>query len=80
MLAFPREIFSRSMISSIENGSGLMYNDSTYPQENGFGAHTFAMYGYPDYADALQPWFVAMSVTREGAGRFAAGEGRHGRF
>jgi hypothetical protein len=50
-------------------GSGLMYNDSTYPQENGFGAHTFAMYGYPEYADALQPWFVGMSVTREGAGR-----------
>jgi hypothetical protein len=50
-------------------GSGLMYNDSTYPQENGFAAHTFAMYGFPDYADALQPWFVGMSVTREGAGR-----------
>ena len=39
-------------------GSGLMYNDSTYPQENGFATHTFAMYGFPDYADALQPWFV----------------------
>ena len=50
-------------------GSGLMYNDSTYPQENGHGAHTFAMYGYKDYADALQPWFLGMSVTREGAGR-----------
>jgi hypothetical protein len=50
-------------------GSGLMYNDSTYPQENGFATHTFAMYGFPDYADALQPWFVEMSVTRDGAGR-----------
>jgi hypothetical protein len=50
-------------------GSGLMYNDSTYPQENGFGAHTFAMYGFKDYANALQPWFVGMSVTRSGAGR-----------
>jgi hypothetical protein len=50
-------------------GAGLAYNDSTYPQENGFGAHTFAMYGFKDYADALQPWFVGMSVTREGAGR-----------
>jgi hypothetical protein len=49
--------------------SGIRYNDSTYPQENGNGAHTFAMYGFKDYADALQPWFVAMSVTREGAGR-----------
>lgn len=50
-------------------GSGLMYNDSTYPQENGFGAHTFAMYGFKDYANALQPWFVGMSVTRQGAER-----------
>jgi hypothetical protein len=50
-------------------GSGLRYNDSTYPQENGFATHVFAMYGFKDYADALQPWFVGMSVTREGAGR-----------
>jgi hypothetical protein len=50
-------------------GSGLMYNDSTYPQENGFGAHTFAMYGFKDYADALQPWFIGMCVTPQGAGR-----------
>jgi hypothetical protein len=50
-------------------GSGIRYNDSTYPQENGFATHVFAMYGFPDYADALQPWFVEMSVTPEGAGR-----------
>ncbi len=50
-------------------GSGLRYNDSTYPQENGFGAHVFAMYGFKEYADAMQPWFVGMSVTPEGAGR-----------
>ncbi len=50
-------------------GSGVRYNDSTYPQESGFGAHVFAMYGHPDYADALQPWFIPMSVTRQGAGR-----------
>jgi hypothetical protein len=50
-------------------GSGLRYNDSTYPQENGNAAHVFAMYGFPEYADALQPWFVDMSVTPEGAGR-----------
>ena len=50
-------------------GSGLRYNDSTYPQENGFATHVFAMYGFPDYADALQPWFVGMSVTPAGAGR-----------
>jgi hypothetical protein len=49
--------------------SGIRYNDSTYPQENGFATHVFAMYGHPDYADALQPWFVNMSVTPEGAGR-----------
>ena len=50
-------------------GSGLRYNDSTYPQENGFGTHVFAMYGFKEYADAMQPWFVGMSVTPEGAGR-----------
>jgi hypothetical protein len=50
-------------------GSGLRYNDSTYPQENGFATHVFALYGFKDYADALQPWFVGMSATREGAGR-----------
>ena len=50
-------------------GSGLRYNDSTYPQENGFGTHVFALYGFKDYADALQSWFVGMSATHEGAGR-----------
>lgn len=50
-------------------GSGLRYNDSSYPQENGFATHVFAMYGHKNYADALQAWFVGMSVTREGAGR-----------
>jgi hypothetical protein len=50
-------------------GSGLVYNDSTFPQENGFGAHVFAMYGFPDYADALQRNFIGMCVTLEGAGR-----------
>ncbi len=49
--------------------SGIRYNDSTYPQENGNAAHVFAMYGFPDYADALQPWFVDMSITPAGAGR-----------
>ena len=50
-------------------GSGLRYNDSTYPYENGFAAHTFAMYGHGDYADALQEWFLKMSVDKKGAGR-----------
>jgi hypothetical protein len=50
-------------------GSGLRYNDSTYPFENGFATHVFAMYGFPDYADQMQRWFVGMSVTPEGAGR-----------
>jgi hypothetical protein len=49
--------------------SGIRYNDSTYPQESGFAAHVFALYGHPDYADALQSWFVPMSVTPQGAGR-----------
>jgi hypothetical protein len=50
-------------------GSGLRYNDSTYPQENGFGAHVFAMYGFKDYADKLQRFFLGMCVTPKGAGR-----------
>ncbi|HET8549453.1 MAG TPA: hypothetical protein VFL57_15680 [Bryobacteraceae bacterium] len=50
-------------------GSGLRYNDSTYPQESNFGAHRFAMYGFKEYAAALQPYFVPMSVTPKGAGR-----------
>jgi hypothetical protein len=50
-------------------GSGLRYNDSTYPFENGFATHVFVMYGFKDYADQMQRWFVGMSVTTEGAGR-----------
>ncbi len=50
-------------------GSGLRYNDSTYPQESNFGAHTFAMYGHTDYAGALQHYFVPISVDRDKAGR-----------
>ncbi|HTM51693.1 MAG TPA: hypothetical protein VL285_23525 [Bryobacteraceae bacterium] len=50
-------------------GSGLRYNDSTYPFENGFATHVFAMYGFKDYATRMQPWFVGMSVTPQGAGR-----------
>src|SRR5262249_446565 len=29
--------------------SGIRYNDSTYPQENGNAAHVFAMFGHKDY-------------------------------
>ena len=50
-------------------GSGLVYNDSTFPQENGFAALVFAAYGHPDYADALQRNFIGMCVTPQGAGR-----------
>jgi hypothetical protein len=50
-------------------GSGLRYNDNTYPYENGFAAHTFAMYGHDDYADALQEWFIKMTMDPKGAGR-----------
>jgi hypothetical protein len=50
-------------------GSGLRYNDSTYPQENGFATHVFAMYGFKDYADRMQRYFPAMCVTPGGAGR-----------
>lgn len=50
-------------------GSGLRYNDSYYPQENGFGAHTFAMYGFEEYANALLPYCVPVSVNSDLAGR-----------
>jgi hypothetical protein len=50
-------------------GSGLRYNDSTYPQENGFATHVLAMYGYKDYADRMQRFFLPMCVTPKGAGR-----------
>lgn len=50
-------------------GSGLRYNDSYYPQESGFGAHTFAMYGHGDYANGLLPYSVPVSVDRGRAAR-----------
>ncbi len=50
-------------------GSGLLYNDSYYPVENGFGAHVFAMYGFPDYANALLPYCVPVSVNLAQAAR-----------
>ncbi len=50
-------------------GSGLRYNDSYYPVENGFGAHTFALYGHIDYAGALLAYSVPVSVDRGQAGR-----------
>ncbi|MBI4904105.1 MAG: hypothetical protein HY820_10750 [Acidobacteria bacterium] len=50
-------------------GSGLRYNDSTYPYESGFATHVFAAYGYKDYAGAMQRGFLPMTVTPAGAGR-----------
>ncbi|MGH9341853.1 MAG: hypothetical protein ACRD1R_20265, partial [Acidobacteriota bacterium] len=50
-------------------GSGLRYNDSYYPQENGFGAHIFAMFGFKEYATALLPYSMRVSVRPEWAGR-----------
>ncbi|MBI1791302.1 MAG: hypothetical protein HYR60_27560 [Acidobacteria bacterium] len=50
-------------------GSGLRYNDSYYPVENGFGAHTFATYGHTDYANALLSYCVPVSVRRDLATR-----------
>jgi len=50
-------------------GAALRYHDSYYPQESGFGAHTFAMFGFPDYAGALLPYCVPVSVNRRQAGR-----------
>jgi len=50
-------------------GSGLRYNDSYYPVENGFGTHVLAMYGYKDYALGLLPYCVPVSVDPKQAGR-----------
>jgi hypothetical protein len=50
-------------------GSGLRYNDSVFPQENGFATHVMAMYGFADYADQMQRYFPQMCVTPAGAGR-----------
>ncbi len=50
-------------------GSGLRYNDSYFPVENGFGGHTFALFGFQDYANALLPYCIPVSVYRDQAGR-----------
>ncbi len=50
-------------------GAGLLYNDSYYPFENGFGAHVFALYGHQDYSTALLPHAFEVSVTPDAAGR-----------
>ena len=50
-------------------GAGLLYNDSYYPHENGFGTQVFAEYGLTDYAAGLLPWAFRVSLTPESAGR-----------
>ena len=50
-------------------GSGLRYNDSFYPVENGFGANDFAFYGFADYSRQLLPYFMPVSLDPEKAGR-----------
>jgi hypothetical protein len=50
-------------------GSGLRYNDSFYPVENGFGANDFAFYGFGDYSDRLLPHFMPVSLDPAKAGR-----------
>jgi hypothetical protein len=50
-------------------GSGLMYNDSYYPHENGFGTHVFAMYGHKEYAVGLLPMAFDVSIDKATAGR-----------
>ncbi|MBM3735202.1 MAG: hypothetical protein FJW39_05385 [Acidobacteria bacterium] len=50
-------------------GAGLMYNDSYYPVENGFGTHVFAQYGHRDFALSLLPMAFDVSIRPEQAGR-----------
>jgi hypothetical protein len=50
-------------------GAGLQYNESYFPVENGFGGHVFALYGHTDYAGALLPYCVPVSVKPELATR-----------
>ena len=50
-------------------GSGLRYNDSYYPFENGFGTHVFAQYGHEDFALGLLPYAFEVSVHPATAGR-----------
>ncbi len=50
-------------------GSGLRYNDSYYSQETAFGAQTFSMFGFKDYANALLPALAPISVQPDQAAR-----------
>jgi hypothetical protein len=49
-------------------GSGLVYNDSFFPFENGFGALAMARYGYSDAAESWLSYLIPASVERERAG------------
>lgn len=49
-------------------GSGLSYNDSTYPFENGFAAITMARYGHADAAEGWLSHLIPPSVDRQRAG------------
>lgn len=49
-------------------GSGLAYNDSTYPFENGFAALTMARYGHTDAAEAWLSHLIPASIDRQTAG------------
>lgn len=50
-------------------GSGLWYNESYFPVENGFGGNIFGLYGFADYANSLLPYCVPVSVKPDLAGR-----------
>ncbi len=49
-------------------GSGLAYNDATYPFETGFASLVMARYGYDDAASAWLSYLVPSSVERAKAG------------
>jgi len=50
-------------------GAGLMYNDSYFPHENGFGTNTLARFGLGAYSVAYLPWAFEVSVQPSAAGR-----------
>jgi len=50
-------------------GSGLWYNSSYYPVENGMGTNDFAFYGFGDYSHALLPLCMQASLYPDKAGR-----------
>lgn len=50
-------------------GSGLWYNSSYFPVENGMGTNDFAFLGFGDYSHLLLPMCMDVSLYKNRAGR-----------